>query len=547
MNEMVSRLFQFFPVIGLMVGCFFVTHRALHYFQLESYQFQGYFKTLNRQAKKVFFPCFIYSVLSLVLFLGYQMLFALRGIGYNIIPSEVSFSHLIPQILLSVGFSVLLAVAGYMILKVCYHTAEKKPFVKTARIKRLYCFLALFLSVFSILLFHISLLYVAVLPFVLPFIIALSAVFALPVEKGIQRMYFKDAQKKLLSNPRLIRIGITGSYGKTSTKFVLSHLLEQKYNVLKTPMSFNTPMGLTRVIRERLNTSHQVFIGEMGARHVGEIKELCTLVHPQIGILTSVGPQHLDTFYTLDRIKKTKYELIESIGENGLCVFLNDDGIVTQMYQNTNKNKLLVGAIQSDAWAEDVQVSSQGSTFTLCLKGEEKVQVTTKLLGKHNISNILVSCAVSKYLGLSMRQIVLGISSLEPVEHRMKIVSTSNQITVIDDAFNTNPHSSKEALNILSAFQGRRVIVTPGMVELGKDEDMYNNQFGQHMADCVDIVVLVGKKHTEPILKGLLEKGFLESNVHVFDALSEAVQFIHSISQAGDVILYENDLPDHYA
>lgn len=141
----------------------------------------------------------------------------------------------------------------------------------------------------------------------------------LAVEKLISEMYFRDAQRKLRERPDLIKIGITGSYGKTSVKFILGTLLQEKYQTLVTPASFNTPMGVTRIIREKLRPAHQVFVAEMGARHVGDIREMCRLVHPTLGVLTSVGPQHLDTFKTLERIKQTKYELMEAIPQDGCC------------------------------------------------------------------------------------------------------------------------------------------------------------------------------------------------------------------------------------
>ncbi|MBQ6804629.1 MAG: UDP-N-acetylmuramoyl-tripeptide--D-alanyl-D-alanine ligase [Clostridia bacterium] len=381
----------------------------------------------------------------------------------------------------------------------------------------------------------------------LPLFVALSGILALPIEKTIFHLYFRDAEKKLLENDKLIRIGITGSYGKTSTKFILNTILSQKFNVLATPASFNTPMGVTRIIRERLTPSHQIFIGEMGARHVGEIKELARLVHPTIGILTAVGPQHLDTFRTIERIEKTKYELIDALPEDGFAVFSHDGAIVTKLHDKTQKPKALVGTENGDVWAENVHVSPEGSHFTLQIRGWEPMECVTPLLGEHNIQNILMACAVARHLGMNREQIARGIAALRPVEHRLQLLRSAGGITVIDDAFNTNPRSSKEALKVLSSFPGRRIIVTPGMVELGTEEDRYNYEFGLAMADAVDIAVLVGKKHTLPIQKGLKEKGFPEENIHAVASLDEALAFNRENLRPGDVVMYENDLPDHYS
>ncbi len=519
----------------------------LHYFQLESYQFQGYFKTVGRQWRRAFLP-------GLALNAAYVLCFwALSGL----LNAESFF--FLPA-------AAVQLILGFLLFRQAVKTPQKKKFALTARMKRLYaalalvCLAAVYLNIkglgaadsleradasrgglLALILFYLR------PSLFLPLLVALAGVTALPIERLIFHLYFRDAEKKLLENPRLIRIGITGSYGKTSTKFILAEILSQKYNVLATPASFNTPMGVTRIIRERLTPAHQVFIGEMGARHVGEIKELSRLVHPVIGILTAVGPQHLDTFRTVERIEKTKYELIDALPKDGMAVFLNDDGIVYKLYEKTGKPKMLAGREGADAWATDVSVSPQGSHFTLHLGDWEPFEVTTALLGRHNISNILAACCVAKHLGLNQEQIRRGILQCRPVEHRLQLLKTPGGVTVIDDAFNTNPTSSKEALKVLSSFPGRRVIVTPGMVELGAEEAKYNQEFGRAMAQSVDVAVLVGKKHTEPIRRGLKEAGFPEDQIHTAASLDEAIAIVKGILRPGDVVMYENDLPDHYS
>ncbi len=530
------RIFLALPFY--VAGMLLLSHQALHYFQLESYQFAGYFKTLKRQMKRLALPCALYALCILAACFIHRAILS----GMNAGTLSV-FAAVLLYVLVSFVFMLL---SSFYLAGQERKTPEKKPFRKTARIIRLYCVLGLAAAVIALLGEETVLIPVLGALF-LPLLVALAGMLILPSEKFIQYLYFKDAEKKLMANERLIRIGITGSYGKTSTKFILASILSQKYNVLATPASFNTPMGVTRVVRERLTPAHQVFIGEMGARHVGEIHELCNLVHPTIGILTSVGPQHLDTFGTLERIKNTKYELIRDLPKDGLAVFSDDGETVTELYQKTDKPKRLVGAPQSDAWAENVQVGPFGSTFTLCLKGEEPVQCRTRLLGRHNIRNILVSAVVARYLGLSMRQITAGVAMLEPVEHRMQIVSSVGGVTVIDDAFNTNPRSAKEALAVLQSFSGRRLIVTPGMVELGAEEERYNEEFGHLMASCVDIALLVGRHHAQPMKEGLLKAGFSDANIYMCADLNEAVLLLNDLRQEGDVIMYENDLPDHYS
>ncbi len=534
------------PCLCMAAGMILSARRLTHYFQLESYQFQGYFRTLRRQWKRAALPC-------VALAAGFAGLYALLAYGIAAgreMNGERAWSA--GRVLLAALISASFTGMGWAVRKLSMARQEKKKFALTARMKRLYGALVTLLLALMLILFcaarrETAGIFFAASAALLPLTVALAGALIWPVERLIFHLYFRDAEKKILKNDRLIRIGITGSYGKTSTKFILADLLSQKYNVLATPASFNTPMGVTRIIRERLTPAHQVFIGEMGARHVGEIKELSRLVHPQIGILTAVGPQHLDTFRTLERIKKTKYELIEALPEDGLSVFLDDGDIVTGLYQRTKKARLLAGKEGADAWATDVAVSPQGSSFTLHLKEWEPIECQTQLLGEHNIRNILLCALVAKYLGLTPEQIRRGILNLRPVEHRLQLMKTGGGVTVIDDAFNTNPRSSKEALKVLSSFPGRHVIVTPGMVELGAEEDQYNEDFGKAMAKHVDIAVLVGRRHTAPIRKGMLEAGFPESAIFTVGSLQEAVGTVNSLILPGDTVMYENDLPDHYS
>ena len=270
---------------------------------------------------------------------------------------------------------------GYSFYKRAVRTPQKKKFALTARMKRLYVCLALvslLLCALAVILPHpaqalsedagwgwklLSCLRLVLPAALLPCVVALAALIALPIEKTINRLYMRDAKRRLDAQSGLVRIGITGSYGKTSVKNILYTILSQKYNVLSTPASFNTPMGLTRVIRERLEPAHQVFLAEMGARHRKDIKELTDFIHPTIGVLTSVGPQHLDTFKTLENIIQTKYDLVRAIPADGLAVFSDDGGICADLYDKTlNTPKAIVGRTGGDAWAENVQVSAKGSS-----------------------------------------------------------------------------------------------------------------------------------------------------------------------------------------
>lgn len=532
MVEIIRGIGSLIPVIVSLLAA----RSIFHLFQLESYQLPGYFRSIRRNPAQAWTPGLYSAVASFVLLTAlWQSLSIIQSAAVHIVILAV-------LVLFSIA-------AGLWIARMLKTKKQKKPFVVTARMIRLYAFSFIILFAFSFLLQTAGNVIIAsVWPVLLPALIAVCAFFAWGFEIVINRYYFFSARRKLLSQADLIRIGITGSYGKTSVKHILGAVLSEKYSVLITPKSFNTPMGVARTIRERLLPTHRIFIAEMGARHPGDIKDLCHLVKPSIGILTSVGPQHLETFKTIEKITKTKYDLIASLPEDGHGFFADDGAIVSQLYGKTETQKTLVSLSPggADVWSENVSVSAEGSSFDLCMAGGARLHCQTRLLGKHNILNILMAAAVANSLGLSAAQIMRGIQRLEPVPGRMELLKNPNSYTIINDGFNSNPVSSQAALDILGQFPGRRIIVTPGMVELGTDEAQYNKAFGKAIAKAADIAVIIGKKRVKPILDGLREAGFPEENIRQVASLDESTAVLRQLAHRDDTVLYENDLPDNY-
>jgi len=385
--------------------------------------------------------------------------------------------------------------------------------------------------------------------FTLPVNMILSNFLAAPMENAINNHYINKADRKLRKKEYkdLIRIGITGSYGKTSTKFILKTILSEKYNVLATPGSYNTTMGNVRIIREQLMPEHQVFISEMGARKRYDIQEICQFVRPQLGIITSIGPQHLETFKKIENVAKTKGELLKGVTADGVVFLPKDNAHCLELYKKDEHKKFLYSTKKdgSEVYAKDIKVTKDGSTFTVVYEKEE-FTCKTKLLGEHNVQNIIGCVAIAKYLGLSNQEIQKGIEKIEPVEHRLQLLPSSNGTTVIDYAFNSNPVGSKMALDVIKQFEGRKIIITPGMVELGTEEYKYNKEFGAQMAEAVDFAILIGRKRSEPIVEGLKSKKFNEMNLFVVNDLNEATAQLAKLTKPGDVILFENDLPDNY-
>lgn len=371
-----------------------------------------------------------------------------------------------------------------------------------------------------------------------------------PIEKNINNKFYNEAFNKIRNLNSIISVGITGSYGKTSTKFIAATILREKYKVLNTPDSYNTPMGISMVINNELSDEYDVFIAELGATQIGDIKEVSELTNPKIGIITSIGPCHLETFKSIDNIMRTKYELIESLPNKGVAIFNYDNEYVKKLADKTFKEKILYGIDNienTDIFATDIKAGNNGSEFTLCINGLGTIEVSTNLLGKHNILNILAGCAVSKVLGLSLEEMKEGISKIESVKHRLEIINSGNGVIVIDDAFNSNPDGAKAALEVLNEYKNKRkIIVTPGMVELGEIEEKENEKFGENIARVCDVAIIVGKKRIEPILRGIRKLKFNEQNLYVVNSLNEASEILKSLTRVNDVVLFENDLPDTY-
>ncbi|MDD3367836.1 MAG: UDP-N-acetylmuramoyl-tripeptide--D-alanyl-D-alanine ligase [Lachnospiraceae bacterium] len=381
-----------------------------------------------------------------------------------------------------------------------------------------------------------------------PFMMLLVNTINKPVENGINQHYVNDAKKKLAEVPGLQIIGVTGSYGKTSVKYYLHTLLQSKYNVLITPESYNTPMGVVRTIREQLKSTHEIFICEMGARHVGDIKEICDIVHPKHGMITSIGPQHLETFFNMENIQNTKFELADALPADGM-LFLNGDNTYIQEKSVSYQNKIFYHTTVSDGngyYAENVKVSQLGTEFDVVTPDGETEHFQMRLIGGHNVINVVGAIAVAHKLGISLKELRVPVRMIQPVAHRLQMLE-KGFVTIIDDAYNSNPIGSKAAVETLAMFEGVRILVTPGMVELGKEEEKYNYEFGTYAAKCCDYVALVGKKHTEPIAKGLRDSGFAEDRLQTFEKLEEALSYAYSIKENGHkYILLENDLPDNY-
>lgn len=435
----------------------------------------------------------------------------------------------------------------------------KKPLVWTPRARRIYiteCVLCLIVigAVSAPWFRGIERLYAATVTWMALYcgshIVTLAALWLLkPVDAAINRKYRRRAEKALGDMPGLKIIGITGSYGKTSTKHYLQRILSERYETLMTPGSYNTTLGVIRTVNELLKPYHEVFIVEMGAKNVGDIKEICDLVHPQAGIITAVGEQHLESFGSIEAVQRTKFELADALPPQGPAVINNDfEHAASRAVANTQAIRYAVSHPKGADWhAEDVHTDSTGTTFAAVGPEGVRLELRTRLVGECNVSNILAAVIIAKAMGLTDAEIQRGVAAIEPVEHRMSIRRTPGGVTVIDDAFNSNPAGSAMALDVLASMTGgRRIVVTPGMIELGARQEEANREFGRKMAGCADLVLVVGRYNRDAITEGLAEGGMTPEAVRKPDTFAEAQAMLAGMMRPGDTVLYENDLPDTF-
>ena len=527
-------LFDIFKVMMIAVLCTVASVHYLHVLQMERYQLPGYRHWLSRRRDRVLrenvLLAFVFSAASLYLPVFLSMFMtgedARRALS---------------------GWVVLLAFAG-----VCaaigwrdYHLASRKPFVITLRVRRLMgVLMALFLlggALLSLVSIPAYFLFAGV-----PYLVELAALIINPYENKLIAGFFKSAKQKIRQQKGLITIGITGSFGKTNVKFILRDILSKKYKVLATPASFNTAMGISRVVNDDLTPEHQVFIAEMGATHVGDIKQLVELVRPKYGILTSVGPRHLDTFGSLENIASTKFELIQGLPKRGLAVFGSGE-YVDRLYAQCERDKCRV-SLDPEAVAymraERVLYSAKGTSFTMICEDGGRVQCRTRLLGAFNVENILLAAALAHRMGLTLEEIAEAVGELQPIEHHMQLIP--GELTVIDDALNEDDSGAFEALRVLSQMPGRRIVITPGLGETGEKDGDVNYALGTVMADSADAVILVGRRaFSRSIVRGMVQSGFSRANIHTADDMDDAAEILKEIAETGDTVLFESRIPEY--
>jgi len=493
-----------FNLVCIMLNIFYL-EKTLHVFQRKDYRISRYFRFFTKKHVFFTFLCLFFVVL------------------------KIFFKNLLLNLVLDLSILIIQSLTVCSLIN-----SNKTPLKYTSRIKRLYLISAILTSL-SIL-----------TPY--PTIISSLIVYIAPPVANLLNFYDKIKNKKFIktaskkiktSNIKII--AITGSNGKTSVKNILLKILSSTYKVLASPESYNTPIGIAKFINESHLENIDFLILEYGARQNGDIKTLCEIFGADFGIITTIAPQHLETFKNIENIKKTKNELADFLG-NKLCIYNADNEHCHQLYLKKKQAKLEVSIRKKTYYsATNIDIKNGTTNFLLNI-GNSQNEVKTKLLGEHNIFNILLASTMAHAMNVSTKNIIKAIENLEPTPHRLQLIKS--HINILDDTYNCSLDSATEALKVLSHFDGKKMVATPGIIEGGKNESFLNYKLGELCTFC-DYVVIIGNHNKEAIYSGLKSANFSDKKICFAKNLDEAKQYFHLLSQ-NDTLLLLNDLPDEY-
>ncbi|MCQ2437425.1 MAG: hypothetical protein MJ099_03395 [Clostridia bacterium] len=438
------------------------------------------------------------------------------------------------------------AIVGFLIVVLILNRRELGRFTRpTARLVRLYLLqtilITLVVLLFSAVLGLPPYLSYAVVPYLtLPVAYVLD-----PLETKINASYQEEARKKRRQFKHLAVIGIAGTAGKTHTKFILRAILARKYNVLATPSSYNTAIGIAKTIMEALTDQRRVFIVEMGTQHKGEIRDIVRLTRPSYGAITTIGDENVDLFGSMSNVSDAVNELIDGLPEKGKAFFVSDNAYADRLAAKCTRDKTIVGVDNADC---DVRISKidmdeKGMRFDLMFPNGDLVRCRTRLLGELNAKNIALSAAIAFKLGMTSAEIAEAIAKLPVFEKQLQLKKAER--FEIDDTRNRSLKGVSEAFNVLSHMPGRHVVVTAGFSSDDKKVDELNYDFGVMCFTVVDIVILIGDKdRLRSMRKGIQSIGFPQNSMHIVETLADAEDMLEQLTDEGDTILYELPMDD---
>jgi UDP-N-acetylmuramoyl-tripeptide--D-alanyl-D-alanine ligase len=370
-----------------------------------------------------------------------------------------------------------------------------------------------------------------------------------PAEARTQQRYWDEAQAVLRRVDPMV-IAITGSFGKTSVKHILGHVLETAAPTLITPGSVNTAMGIARVIRERLQPHHRYFVVEMGAYGPGSIRRLCALTPPKMGLVTAIGMAHYERFKSLETVAEAKFELAEAAAANGGKVIATAEVLgfaAPRRFAEAHPDALLTVGVEPDAAIviDALRQDIDGIAVAVTWHGR-RYELRAPLFGLQQGRNLALAFAAACTLGLAPEDVVASLRSLPQIAHRLEVKREANGATLIDDAYNSNPVGFAAALEVLDVLRrpgGRRILVTPGMVELGAAHEDEHRRIGRLAASHVDVLVAVAPHRVAPLARSFAEAA-PQAEIISCAGFAEAQAWMTRNVATGDVVLLENDLPD---
>ncbi|MFA5318568.1 MAG: UDP-N-acetylmuramoyl-tripeptide--D-alanyl-D-alanine ligase [Patescibacteria group bacterium] len=375
-----------------------------------------------------------------------------------------------------------------------------------------------------------------------------------PLDYILKQRIINQAKTKIKQHKNLKIIGITGSYGKTTMKEVIAEILAQKYKILKTEENKNTPLGISRLILEELNDEIDIFIVEMGAYQRGDIKKLCGIARPGIAVLTGINESHLERFGSMENTIAAKFEIVKYAKENAKVMLNADDIKVMENYEEyADKREVLFYSAENNNKCEYKIANKEflpdggGQRADILNPGQDIGNIKTSFLGDYIFGDIVAGIIIARELGMEIEMIRHGISRIKPIEHRLQKINSANGVIVIDDSYNGNPNGVREAIKVLAKFKNKRKIyITPGLVETGEKNSEIHYNIGKQLSSVADKVILIKNSATSHIEKGLLENSFNKKNIIWFESAAKMHEGLKDITQAGDVVLFQNDWTDNY-
>ncbi len=384
-----------------------------------------------------------------------------------------------------------------------------------------------------------SLLPLTMLLLLMPLVVALWVAILSPITRW-QKQRLIRAAKQRISSLHPIVIGITGSYGKSTTKEFLRTILEPHFRVLSTPKNINVDVGVAQVLLSELTADHEICIIEMGAYRTGEIASICDLVSPSIGILTAIAPQHLALFGSMAAIADAKSELLQALPSTGHAIINGDQDACHRVADRSQAPVIFYSTTgQADVWADQIVASQHTIEFELHI-GNNRAVVGAALHGEQVVGSMLAAAAAAAAVGLTIEQIAAGLCNATAPNGTMALLTSPTGVTIIDDHYNSNPDAFMAALDYLSLFtEQKKIVITPGMIELGVESTTQHEAVGGQIARLADLLIITKPDFAQPLKAGALRGGMPESAIIINDKPEEIIERCLTQLTQADVVLLE--------